>query len=138
MFDIRNVGAGGGSIAGSTRATRSGWGRKAPPRTRAPACYRRGGTEPAVTDANLIFGRLHPSLGCKFTLETEAAECAIDGVARAIGLSRIETAEGIIRISCEAVAQAVKSVAVDRARDPRDYVLASFGGAGPMHACFVA
>jgi N-methylhydantoinase A/oxoprolinase/acetone carboxylase beta subunit len=53
-------------------------------------------------------------------------------------LSRLETAEGIIRISCETMAQAVKGVVVDRVRDPRDYVLSSFGGAGPMHACFVA
>ncbi|PPR24066.1 MAG: Acetophenone carboxylase gamma subunit [Alphaproteobacteria bacterium MarineAlpha10_Bin2] len=138
MLDIRSVGAGGGSIAWVDKGNSLRVGPKSAGSDPGPACYRRGGTEPTVTDANLILGRLHPSLGGKFTLETEAAERAIDGVARAIGLSRIETAEGIIRISCEAMAQAVKGVVVDRARDPRDYVLASFGGAGPMHACFVA
>ena len=138
MLDIRSVGAGGGSIAWVDKGNSLRVGPKSAGSDPGPACYRRGGTEPTVTDANLILGRLHPSLGGKFTLETEAAERAIDGVARAIGLSRIETAEGINRISCEAMAQAVKGVVVDRARDPRDYVLASFGGAGPMHACFVA
>ena len=138
MLDIRSVGAGGGSIAWVDKGNSLRVGPKSAGSDPGPACYRRGGTEPTVTDANLILGRLHPSLGGKFTLETEAAERAIDDVARAIGLSRIEAAEGIIRISCEAMAQAVKGVVVDRARDPRDYVLASFGGAGPMRACFVA
>ncbi|MGD9536003.1 MAG: hydantoinase/oxoprolinase family protein [Alphaproteobacteria bacterium] len=138
MLDIRSVGAGGGSIAWVDKGNSLRVGPRSAGADPGPACYRRGGTEPTVTDANLILGRLHPSLGGKFALDVEAAERAIDGVARAIGLSRLETAEGMIRISCEAMAQAVKGVVVDRARDPRDYVLASFGGAGPMHACFVA
>ncbi|MDA0231533.1 MAG: hydantoinase/oxoprolinase family protein [Proteobacteria bacterium] len=138
MLDIRSVGAGGGSIAWVDTGNSLRVGPKSAGADPGPACYRRGGTEPTVTDANLILGRLHPSLGGKFELDPRAAEQAIDGVAHAIGLSRLETAEGIIRISCEAMAQAVKGVVVDRARDPRDYVLTSFGGAGPMHACFVA
>ena len=138
MLDIRSVGAGGGSIAWVDKGNSLRVGPKSAGADPGPACYRRGGTEPTVTDANLILGRLHPSLGGKFELDPEAAEQAIDGVARAIGLSRLETAEGIIRISCETMAQAVKGVVVDRARDPRDYVLTSFGGAGPMHASFVA
>ena len=138
MLDIRSVGAGGGSIAWVDKGNSLRVGPKSAGADPGPASYRRGGTEPTVTDANLILGRLHPSLGGKFDLDLEAAEQAIDGVAREIGLSRLETAEGIIRISCETMAQAVKGVVVDRARDPRDYVLSSFGGAGPMHACFVA
>jgi N-methylhydantoinase A len=81
---------------------------------------------------------LNPSLNGKFSLDVAASEQAIDILAAKIGLSRLETAEGMIRISCEAMAQAVKGVVIARARDPRDFVLASFGGAGPMHACFVA
>jgi N-methylhydantoinase A len=138
MLDIRSVGAGGGSIAWVDKGNSLRVGPKSAGANPGPACYRRGGTEPTVTDANLVLGRLHPSLGGKFELDLEAAERAIDGVARAIGLSALATAEGIIRISCETMAQAVKGVVVDRARDPRDYVLTSFGGAGPMHACFVA
>jgi N-methylhydantoinase A len=103
-----------------------------------PACYGRGGTEPTITDANLVLGRLNPSLNDKFALDRAAAEAAIDRLAEKIGLSRLETAEGMIKISCETMAQAVKGVVVARARDPRDFVLASFGGAGPMHATFVA
>ena len=138
MLDIRSVGAGGGSIAWVDKGNSLRVGPKSAGADPGPACYRRGGTEPTVTDANLILGRLHPSLGGKFELDGQAAEKAVDDAAHAIGLTRLETAEGIIRISCEAMAQAVKGVVVDRARDPRDYVLTSFGGAGPMHACFVA
>jgi N-methylhydantoinase A len=138
MLDIHSVGAGGGSIGwvddgGSLRV-----GPRSAGSEPGPACYGRGGTLPTITDANLILGRLHPSLSDKFELDVAAAERAVDALAGAIGLSRLATAEGMIRISCEAMAQAVKGVLVARARDPRDFVLASFGGAGPMHACFVA
>jgi len=138
MLDIHSVGAGGGSIGwvdegGSLRVGPHSAGSEP-----GPACYRRGGTQPTITDANLILGRLNPSLSDKFELDMVAAEKAIDALAAKIGLSRLETAEGMIRISCETMAQAVKGVVVARARDPRDFVLASFGGAGPMHACFVA
>ena len=138
MLDIHSVGAGGGSIGwidegGSLRVGPQSAGSEP-----GPACYRRGGTKPTITDANLVLGRLHPSLGEKFTLDIEAAKSAIDKIAQKIGLSLLETAEGMIRISCEKMGQAVKGVVVARARDPRDFTLASFGGAGPMHACFVA
>ena len=138
MLDIHSVGAGGGSIAWVDEGGSLRMGPRSAGSEPGPACYRRGGTAPTITDANLILGRLHPSLGDKFELDIEAAERAIDSVATKIGLSRLETAEGMIRISCETMAQAVKGVVVERARDPRDFVLASFGGAGPMHACFVA
>lgn len=138
MLDIHSVGAGGGSIGwvdegGSLRVGPQSAGSEP-----GPACYGRGGTEPTITDANLVLGRLNPSLNDKFTLDRAAAEAAIDRLAEKVGLSRLETAEGMIKISCETMAQAVKGVVVARARDPRDFVLASFGGAGPMHATFVA
>lgn len=138
MLDIHSVGAGGGSIGWVDEGGSLRVGPRSAGSEPGPACYRRGGTEPTITDANLVLGRLNPSLSDKFTLDVEAAERAIDGLAAKIGLSRLETAEGMIRISCETMAQAVKGVVVARARDPRDFVLASFGGAGPMHACFVA
>jgi len=71
-------------------------------------------------------------------MDRGAAEAAINRIAEQIGLSMLETAEGMIRISCENMAQAVKMVLVARGRDPRDFVLASFGGAGAMHSAFVA
>lgn len=138
MLDIQSVGAGGGSIGwvddgGSLRV-----GPRSAGSEPGPACYGLGGTEPTITDANLILGRLNPSLGDKFRLDVAAAEKAVDRLAEKMGLSRYATAEGMIRISSETMAQAVRGVLLARARDPRDFVLASFGGAGPMHACFVA
>ncbi|WP_191057902.1 hydantoinase/oxoprolinase family protein [Geminicoccus harenae] len=138
MLDIHSVGAGGGSIGWVDEGGSLRVGPRSAGSEPGPACYGRGGTEPTITDANLILGRLHPSLSNKFELDVAAAEKAMDALAERIGLSRLETAEGMIRISCETMAQAVKGVLLARARDPRDFVLASFGGAGPMHACFVA
>ena len=138
MLDIHSVGAGGGSIGWVDEGGSLRVGPRSAGSEPGPACYGRGGTEPTITDANLILGRLNPSLSDKFQLDVAAAEKAIDTLAARIGLSRLETAEGMIKISCETMAQAVKSVVVERARDPRDFVLASFGGAGPMHACMVA
>ena len=138
MLDIHSVGAGGGSIGwvdtgGSLRV-----GPRSAGSQPGPACYGTGGSEPTVTDANLLLGRLEPTLGGKIDLDRAAAERAMDGVAGRLGLSAVETADAMVRISCEIMAQAVKKVIIDRGRDPRDFVLASFGGAGPMHACFVA
>ncbi|WP_244437892.1 MULTISPECIES: hydantoinase/oxoprolinase family protein [unclassified Mesorhizobium] len=138
MLDIHSVGAGGGSIGWIDEGGSLRVGPRSAGSEPGPACYGRGGTEPTITDANLILGRLNPSLSHKFELDVKAAEQAVDSLAAKIGLSRLETAEGMIKISCETMAQAVKGVVVARARDPRDFVLASFGGAGPMHACFVA
>jgi N-methylhydantoinase A len=138
MLDIRSVGAGGGSIAwvdagGSLRV-----GPQSAGSDPGPACYGQGGREPTVTDANLLLGRLDPTLGGKIALDRRAAEEAVGAIAERVGLELLPAAEGIIRISCENMAQAIKMVLVDRGRDPRDFVLVSFGGAGPMHACFIA
>ncbi len=138
MLDIRSVGAGGGSIAwvdegGSLRVGPQSAGSEP-----GPACYQRGGGQATVTDANLILGRLDATLGGKLELDAGAAERAVAAVGEEIGLSAVEAAEAIISISCENMAQAIKLVLTDRGRDPRDFLLASFGGAGPMHACFIA
>jgi N-methylhydantoinase A len=138
MLDIHSVGAGGGSIGwmdegGSLRA-----GPRSAGSSPGPVCYGLGGTEPAITDANLLLGRIEPTLGGKMQLDKAGAEAAMERLAAQIGLSPIETADGLIRIACENMAQAVKKVLVSRGRDPRDFILASFGGAGAMHACFVA
>lgn len=103
-----------------------------------PACYGRGGTEPTVTDANLLLGRLEPTLGGKLRLDPDAAERAVATVAEPLGLAVAACAEGIVRLCVEQMAAAMKLVSVDRGRDPRDYRLVSFGGAGPMHAAEIA
>lgn len=138
MLDIHSVGAGGGSIGwvdegGSLRVGPHSAGSEP-----GPVCYGGGGTLPTITDANLLLGRIEPTLGGKMKLDHAGAAAAMERLAAEFGLSAIETADGMIRIGCENMAQAVKKVIVARGRDPRDFILASFGGAGAMHACFVA
>lgn len=138
MLDIRSIGAGGGSIAwvdegGSLRVGPQSAGSEP-----GPACYGRGGSEATITDANLVLGRLEPTLSGKFPLDAGAAETAIAAVGEQVGLGMLETAEAVIEICCENMAQAIKLVLVDRGRDPRDFAIASFGGAGAMHASFIA
>jgi N-methylhydantoinase A len=138
MLDIRSIGAGGGSIAwiddgGSLRVGPQSAG--ADP---GPACYGRGGTKPTVTDANLVLGRIDPSLGGKFDLDTGAAAEAIRTVAEPLGLSVLDCAEGITQIVSENMAVAIRMVSTDRGRDPRDHTLVAFGGAGGLHAYEIA
>ena len=138
MLDIRSIGAGGGSIAwiddgGSLRV-----GPRSAGADPGPACYGRGGTRPTVTDANLVLGRLDPTLGGKFELDRAAAEAALGAVAQPLGLSILDCAEGIAQIVSENMAAAIRMVSTDRGRDPRDHVLVAFGGAGGLHAHDIA
>ncbi|MGE8059536.1 hydantoinase/oxoprolinase family protein [Pseudomonas sp. NPDC089547] len=138
MLDIHSVGSGGGSIGWVDQGGSLRVGPKSAGSEPGPVCYGRGGVQPTITDANLLLGRLEPTLGGKFNLDVEAADKAMASLAKQIGLSPLETAEGMIRIGCEYMAQAVKKILVARGRDPRDFVFASFGGAGALHACIVA
>src|SRR3954454_21973535 len=138
MLDIRSIGAGGGSIAwiddgGSLRV-----GPKSAGADPGPACYGRGGTQPTVTDANLVLGRIDPSLGGKLTLDVAAATEAVRTVAEPLGLSVLDCAEGITQIVSENMAVAIRMVSTDRGRDPRDHTLVAFGGAGGLHAYEIA
>lgn len=138
MLDIRSVGAGGGSIAWVDAGGALRVGPQSAGSDPGPACYGRGGKEATVTDANFVLGRLNPTLGNKLNLDSNAALSAVEAVAKRLKLDPLETAQAIISITCENMAQAIKLVLTDRGRDPRDFVLASFGGAGPMHACQIA
>jgi len=138
MLDIHSVGAGGGSIGWVDEGGSLRVGPKSASSFPGPACYGNGGTDPTITDANLLLGRLEPTLGSKITLDREAAERALGTLAGKLGIETIEVAEAMVKISCEIMAQAVKKVVINKGRDPRDYLLVSFGGAGPMHACMVA
>ena len=138
MLDIRSIGAGGGSIAwiddgGSLRVGPQSAG--ADP---GPACYGRGGKRPTVTDANLVLGRIDPTLGGKLELDRDAAMRAIETVAGPMRMTALECAEGIAEIVSENMAMAIRSVSVDRGRDPRDHVMVAFGGAGGLHAYQIA
>src|SRR5437763_4321535 len=138
-LDIHTVGAGGGSIAwrDAGRAVRVG------PRSAGagpgPAAYGRGGTEPTVTGANLVLGRLGAGeLAGGVALDGAAAAAAVGRLAGELGLETRECAEGIVRVASAEMARALRVVSVERGVDPRDYALVAFGGAGPMHATAVA
>ena len=138
MLDIRSIGAGGGSIAWIDEGGSLRVGPQSAGSDPGPACYGKGGGQPTVTDANLLLGRLDPTLGGKFQLDEEAARAAVATVAETLGMGVLECAEGIVKICTENMASAIKIVTIDRGRDPRDYALVSFGGAGPMHAWAIA
>lgn len=138
MLDIRSIGAGGGSIAWIDEGGSLRVGPRSAGSVPGPACYGLGGTEPTITDANLVLGRLDPSLGGKIELDLEAARRAVSTVAEPLGLDPLRCAEGIIRIGTESMASAIKMISVDRGRDPRDYSIVTFGGAGAMHTAAIA
>jgi N-methylhydantoinase A len=140
MVDVHTVGAGGGSIG---RRDPGGALRVGPQSAGAdpgPACYGRGGSEPTVTDANLLLGNLTPdsTLAGGVALDRAAAEAAIGSLARSLGLGELETAEGIVRIANQEMVRALRVVTVERGVDPRRFALLPFGGAGPMHAAAIA
>jgi N-methylhydantoinase A len=101
-----------------------------------PAAYGQGGTEPTVTDANVVLGHLPPRLlGGEMTLDVEAARAAVQKIADAMGLASVEeAAEGVVAIVNENMAGALRVVSVQRGHDPRDFALVAYGGAGPLHA----
>jgi N-methylhydantoinase A len=138
--NVRSIGAGGGSIAHVPEVT--GALRVGPQSAGAdpgPACYGKGGTDPTVTDANVVIGHLPPRLlGGEMNLDVEAAKAAVQKVADALGLDLYQAAQGILDIVNENMAGALRVISVQRGYDPRDFALVAFGGAGPMHANAVA
>jgi N-methylhydantoinase A len=138
--NVRSIGAGGGSMAHVPEVT--GALRVGPQSAGAdpgPACYGKGGTEPTVTDANVVIGHLPPRLlGGEMELDVEAAKAAVQNVADSLGLDLYRAAQGILDIVNENMAGALRVISVQRGYDPRDFALVAFGGAGPLHANAVA
>src|SRR4051794_1968514 len=135
--NVHTVGAGGGSIAHVPELTRAlRVGPQSAGAEPGPAAYGRGGSEPTVTDANLVLGHLPPRLlGGEMTLDLEAARAAVQKIADAMGLDSVEqAAEGILAIVNENMAGALRLVSVQRGHDPREFALVAYGGAGPLHA----
>jgi N-methylhydantoinase A len=139
MMDIFEVGTGGGSIA---RVVEGGLrvGPQSAGAAPGPACYGLGGTEPTVTDANLMLGRLGADrfLGGEMPLDVKAAEAALARVAVPLGMDATAVADGILRIAATAMSYAVKGVTTERGFDAGDFGLVAYGGAGPLHAVEVA
>ena len=141
MMDIFEVGTGGGSVArvGPQGALRVG--PESAGASPGPACYGLGGTQPTVTDANLILGRIAPDkfLGGEMILDPVAAERTMqDAVATPLGMDAVGAAAGVLQIAATAMSFAVKGVSTERGLDAGNFALIAFGGAGPLHASAVA
>jgi N-methylhydantoinase A len=140
MVAVHTVGAGGGSIAWRDPGGALRVGPRSAGADPGPACYGRGGTEPTVTDANLMLGYLAPDapLAGGVALDCAAAERAVGELARALELDPRACAEGIVRVANAEMVRALRVVTVQRGIDPRRYALLAFGGAGPLHAAAIA
>ena len=144
VIDIVEVGSGGGSIAWLDAQTRLHVGPKSAGSTPGPVCYGRGGSEPTVTDANLVMGRLNAErfLGGELKLDTESTVRAIRKLAEPLGYSGeqgvLRMADGILSIATVIMAGAIRQVSVEHGLDPRDCILFTYGGGGPLHAAALA
>lgn len=137
VIDLVEIGAGGGSIAWIDSGGKLRVGPRSAGADPGPVCYGRGGTEPTITDANLVLGRLSATnfLGGEIELDVHGARAAIEErCARPLGLDVVEAARGIVEIANAAMGNALHLVSVQRGYDPRGFVLVAFGGAGPAHA----
>ena len=141
QLDIHTIGAGGGSIIWIGPDNTLQIGPQSAGALPGPACYGRGGTEPTISDANLLLGRLESErpLAGGLRLDKAAAETAFKSVADKLGTEDlVGLADGALSVAVAKMAGAVREVSVHRGFDPRDFVLVSFGGAGPMHGFLVA
>ena len=141
MIDIQEVGTGGGSIARVEVGNALRVGPESAGAAPGPVCYGLGGTEPTITDANLMLGRLGADrfLGGEMKLDLDAAKKALtEKIAKPLGLDPIEAAEGILRIATTKMAHVVRWVTTERGLDAADFALVAYGGAGPLHASAVA
>ncbi|WP_420182883.1 hydantoinase/oxoprolinase family protein (plasmid) [Haloarcula sp. KBTZ06] len=141
MVDVETVGAGGGSTAWVDAGGALRIGPRSAGADPGPACYGKGGTEPTVTDANLVLGYIgaSTSLGGELSLDEDAAYDALADLADEAGLGGpLEAARGVYRVANANMTRAIRSVTVERGYDPRKFGLAAFGGAGPMHAASIA
>jgi N-methylhydantoinase A len=141
VVDIIEVGAGGGSIAWIDAVGALKVGPRSAGGHPGPVCYGQGGTEPTVTDANVVLGRVVASrfLGGEMPLDIEAARESIRlKIAEPLGMTVNEAALGIVKIAIAEMSLAVRGVSVARGFDPRDFAMLAFGGAGPLHAAEIA
>ena len=140
QIEINSVGAGGGSIAWMDAGKILKVGPKSAGADPGPACYGKGGEAATVTDANLAIGRLASSLKLagSVALDEAVAKRVVQRIGDDFGIALEKAADGIVRIAVARMVSAIKEISVARGYDPRDFALMAFGGAGPMHAAFIA
>lgn len=140
VVDIASVGAGGGSIVWRDNGGMLRVGPRSSGADPGPACYGRGGTAPTITDAHVLRGTLQPDwfLGGRMRLDVEAARRAYAPLAKELDMSVEALADSAIRLADANVVRAIQLISTELGRDPRDYVLVPYGGAGPLHAGRIA
>jgi len=139
MIEILSIGAGGGSIAWLDAGGALRVGPQSAGADPAPICYGKGGTEPCVTDANVVLGRIDPAyfLGGRMRLDVDGARVGVQRIADATDLSLEQAADGIVQIANTHMSKAIRSIIIERGFDPRDFVLMGFGGGGGLHTAAV-
>jgi len=140
FIDLAECSAGGGTVAWADKGGALNVGPMSAGAEPGPVCYGKGGTEPTITDANLILGRLNPSslLGGEMRIFPQLSMRALDKLGKELGMGPDEAASGVVRIANSMMAKILRIVSVERGFDPRRFTLIAFGGAGPMHACPLA
>jgi N-methylhydantoinase A len=137
MIDVHTIGAGGGSIASIDRGGILQVGPRSAGAVPGPVCYRRGGTEPTVTDANLVLGRidLDSPIGGrgKMEIDIEAARKSLADLGKRLGLGTEQAAEAVLAVVNQRMAGRIRLISIEQGLDPRDFAMVAFGGAGPMH-----
>lgn len=136
MLDVRTIGAGGGSIASVDRGGILQVGPRSAGSDPGPVAFRRGGTEPTVTDANIVLGRINPDhpIGIDGdTLDIDGARAALAGVGEPLGLDAEATARAVLAVVNTKMAGEIRLITVEQGHDPRDFAFVAFGGAGPVH-----
>ncbi|MDR6862415.1 hydantoinase/oxoprolinase family protein [Phycicoccus sp. 3266] len=136
MIDVVTVGAGGGSVAWVSPEGTLKVGPQSAGADPGPLCYAKGGTDPTITDAHVVLGRIPPHLlGGEIPLDVDAARAGVEALAERLGLDPVRCASGILEISAWNQANALRQVSVKRGLDVRDFMLATFGGSGSLLAC---
>jgi len=140
QLEINSIGAGGGSIAWLGAGGFLNVGPQSAGAAPGPACYGRGGEEPTVTDANVVLGRLGTvePLGGEIRLDAGRARTAVARLAGALGIDAVLLADGIVKLAVVKMTGAIKEISIMRGHDPRAFALFAYGGAGPLHAAFIA
>jgi N-methylhydantoinase A len=140
VVDINTIGAGGGSIVWVDEGGMLRVGPRSAGADPGPACYGRGGSEPTLTDAHVVRGTVRPEafLGGRMQIDSTAAARVFAPIARRFGLTLEAAADSAVALANANVVRAIQRISTERGRDPRDYVLVPYGGAGPLHAATVA
>ena len=136
MIDVHTIGAGGGSIAHLDRGGMLLVGPRSAGAVPGPVAYRRGGTEPTVTDANIVLGRINPDSpmnGTDTSLDVQGARAAVQRLGEQLRLGLEQTAEAILAVVNQRMAGRIRLMSIERGLDPRDFAMVAFGGAGPLH-----